>query len=265
MYKKIISYAAIAATLIVFSSCEKVVDLKLENNSGSLVIEGSITDAPGPYTVKLTKSVNFTENNNYPPILGATVVITDDVNQRDTLVYTSNGNYQTTTLQGIAGRKYNLSVVAEGKIYSASSTMPAKVNLDTLRIVTVTFGSQINYNVIPIFRDPVSLGNNYQFLLFKNGVADKSHFVLNDNINNGLPNQVPLRSQDVDFQLNDIATVEMRCIDLNVYNYFFTLAQIAGDGPGGGTTPANPPNNISNGALGIFSAYTTQTKSIIIN
>jgi hypothetical protein len=34
--------------------------------------------------------------------------------------------------------------------------------------------------------------------------------------------------------------------------------------PGGGITPNNPPSNISNGALGIFSAHTTETRSVTI-
>jgi Domain of unknown function (DUF4249) len=255
----------ILASLVMLSSCEKVVDLELDNSSGTLVIEGNITDAAGPHFIKITKSVSFTETNTYPPVTGATVVVTDNLGQIDTLTYVGNGNYKTNTLLGITGRTYNLKVIADGKTYTATSTMPAKVNLDTLRIVTVAFAGQTNYNVIPVYVDPSELGNNYQFSLYKNGVLDKGFYLNNDNVNNGLQNQIPLRSQDIDFKTNDIALVEMRCIDLNIYNYYFTLSQIAFNGPGGGTTPSNPPSNISNGALGIFSAHTVQRKSIKIN
>lgn len=33
---------------------------------------------------------------------------------------------------------------------------------------------------------------------------------------------------------------------------------------GGSVTPANPPSNISNGTLGVFSAHATATKAIVI-
>jgi len=38
------------------------------------------------------------------------------------------------------------------------------------------------------------------------------------------------------------------------------LALMSDSGPGGGTTPNNPPNNLSNGALGLFSAHTAELK-----
>jgi hypothetical protein len=254
----------LATSLFFLSSCEKVIDLPLDDNNTKIVIEGNITNQVGPYFVKVTKSVNFTETNNYPPITNATVVVTDNVGQRDTLTYTANGNYKTNTLQGIAGRSYNLSVIAEGKTYTATSAMPLKVTLDTLRPIPITFGGTINTEVIPIFTDPIALGNNYQFLLYRNKLLDKSYNVTNDNVNNGLQNQRPIFSNDFDYEVGDTATVEMRCIDAVVYNYYFTLAQMANNGPGGGTTPSNPPNNISNGALGIFSTHTTERKSIKI-
>jgi Domain of unknown function (DUF4249) len=252
----------LAASLFILSSCEKVIDLELDDNSSKVVIEGNITNQAGPYFVKVTKSVNFTETNNYPAITNAIVVVTDNIGQRDTLTYASNGAYKTNTLQGIAGRTYNLSVLAEGKTYTAASTMPLKVALDTLKPLSITFGGFTNTEVIPVFTDPIALGNNYQFLLYRNKLLDKTYNVTNDNVNNGLQNQRPLLSNDFDYEVGDTATVEMRCIDPVVYNYYFTLAQMASNGPGGGTTPSNPPNNISNGALGIFSAHTTETKSI---
>ena len=56
----------------------------------------------------------------------------------------------------------------------------------------------------------------------------------------------------------NIVQVEMQCIDANSYIYYFTLAQVQGNGPGGGTTPGNAPNGITGGALGlIFGFYNT--------
>jgi hypothetical protein len=47
----------LATSLFFLSSCEKVIDLPLDDNSTKVVIEGSITNQVGPYLVKVTKSV----------------------------------------------------------------------------------------------------------------------------------------------------------------------------------------------------------------
>jgi hypothetical protein len=56
----------------------------------------------------------------------------------------------------------------------------------------------------------------------------------------------------------------MQCITRDTYLYYYTLNQQSGAGPGGGTTPSNPPSNIQGGALGIFSAHTKQLRVIAI-
>ena len=62
----------------------------------------------------------------------------------------------------------------------------------------------------------------------------------------------------------DLITLKMQCIDKKVALYYTTLALMGDSGPGGGTTPNNPPTNITNGALGIFSAHTVQEKSKVL-
>lgn len=249
---------------MLFTSCEKVIDLKLDATEPVLVIEGNITNQAGPYYVKLTKTVNFNEPSNYPAVNSATVIITDNAGQRDTLTYTNNGNYRTNILQGIIGRTYLLTVISEGKTYTAQSTMPQNVSFDSLRYNPFQFGGSTQHTVIPVYTDPVNFGNNYRFVLKVNGVQDKSYLIFNDNVNNGKTNERPLQSFDIEIENGNTVQVEMQCIDANSYTYYFTLAQIQGNGPGGGTTPSNAPNGITGGGLGLFSAYTTQSKSIII-
>jgi hypothetical protein len=56
----------------------------------------------------------------------------------------------------------------------------------------------------------------------------------------------------------------MQCITRETYLYYYTLNQQTGAGPGGGTTPSNPPSNLIGGALGLFSAHTVQKRGITI-
>jgi len=254
---------AILTITVLLSSCEKEISIDLNSSDPQIVIEGNITDAPAPYFVKITKTVNFSEGNNYPPVSNALVIISDNTGIADTLTETTAGLYKTNILYGQPAKTYYLSVTAEDKNYYAVSAMPKKTNLDTLHFTPFGGLSGGNsYAAIPIFADPISYGNNYRFLLTVNGVLAKSYIVLNDNVNNGLINQRPIFDHVSKIKKGDSVTVEMRCIDLNTYTYFYTLSKIAGGGPSGSTTPSNPPNNITgNKALGYFSAHTTQTRT----
>ncbi len=249
---------------LIFSSCEKVLDLDLPTSDATLVVECNITNQIGPYYVKLTKTVAFDESGIYPGVSNALVIISDNAGVIDTLDYTENGIYATKKLQGIEGRTYALYIVSEGKTYTATSTLPELIALDSIRITSFEFGGESQNVLIPVYNDPTKLGNNYNFKLIVNDTLDKTYILWNDNTNNGVPNQRPLRSNEGNLKSGDVVNLEMQCIDANTYNYYFTLSQIAGNGPGGGTTPANPPNNISGGALGLFSAHTSQKRTIVI-
>ncbi len=260
--KKIIFYISIICICI---SCQKVIELDLPNSEPKIVIEGYVTDKAGPYTVKITNSVKYSASNVYTPITDATVVISDNTGQVDTLKYASNGEYKTKKLVGKEGNTYTLTVVSNNKTYTAVSKMPYKVNLDTIRFVRQFFGSDTIFNIIPSYEDPGIKGNYYRFLLHVNDTLDKTHFVDNDNIQNGQINQKPLfknNNDDPIVRYGSKISLEMQCIDLVTYNYFFALAELSADGSG--ATPANPLNNIKGDALGLFSAYTTQTKKIVV-
>jgi len=264
----------IILSLFLLTSCEKEIDLDLDDKSGNIVIEGNITNQPGPYIVRITKSVAFTQNNQYPAVTGAQVVLSDNTGQTETLQYVGDGKYITTAFTGVTGRTYTLKIQAEGKQYTAQSTMPEVVSFDGLTQDSFTFGSETTYTLLPVFTDPAVLGNRYLFNFTINNMTKKTFEVFSDNVNNGMVNQRPLflPNEDKDDDPTDhkvvpgdTVYVEMQSIDHTIFTYYSALLQISGDGgPGGGITPSNPPSNINNGALGYFSAHTVQKKSIVI-
>lgn len=253
---------------LLFSSCEKEIDLQLDDKSGTIVIEGNITDQQGPYYVHITRSVAFTEDNQYPAITDAIVTISDNAGQSETLQYEGDGRYKTSSLVSSPGNTYTLNVLIDGVNYTAQSTMPSPVTLDGLIQDSITIAGETTYNILPVYTDPSFLGNRYLFILTIDGKTDKTLQVFSDNINNGMVNQrtiMPSLDDDDEIVPGDIINVEMQCIDQNIYTYYSALIQISGGGgPGGSVTPANPPSNINNGALGYFSAHTTASKSMVI-
>jgi hypothetical protein len=253
-----------ALTLIAYLSvaCQHEITVDLAQAETQTVIEGAVSDAPGPYTVKVTRTNNLSEATTYPAVSGATVLISDDLGVTDTLREATPGIYQTQQLVGRPGHTYTLRVTVDGKTTTAISTMPPAVSLDTLLFRDFARpGGSSGFATLPVFQDPTTLGNNYRFLQKVNGEADGTYIVYNDNINNGQMNQRPIVNPATEIVAGDTVDVEMRCIDLSAYNYYFTLSQIAGGGPGGGATPSNPPTNLmGDQVVGIFTAYTTQRR-----
>jgi len=252
--------------VLLFTACEKTVDLDYKSNRSMIVIGGNITTEAGPYFVKITKSVSLTDTTTYPTIDDAIAIISDDAGNSETLSPQGNGIYQTSTINGVEGRTYTLTVEIEDQTYAAQSTMPFKVPFDSIRVEEAKLGGDIEYNIVPVYKDPVEEENNYRFVMSLNNKLINQHLVLNDEINNGLVNTLKLEidDDDLDMTKGDSIRLEMQCIDKRVSSYYIALALMADNGPGGGTTPNNPPNNISNGALGIFSAHTVETKNVIL-
>ena len=260
----------IIISICALASCQKEIDLDLADQSGNIVIEGNITDQSGPYIVRITKTVGVSQPNQYPAVTGAQVTVSDNTGQTEVLQYIGDGKYQTSNFTGVSGRTYILKVKAEGKEYTAQSIMPQPVDFQGLAQDSFTFGNKKSYTLLPIFTDPATLGNRYLFSFTINNLTKKTFNAFSDNVNNGLPNQRPLilpnddnDGRDHEVVAGDTIHVEMQCIDNTIFTYYNALLQISG-GNGGGVTPANPPSNISNGALGYFSAHTSSTMDYVI-
>lgn len=256
-------YTPILLLLLALTSCKKVIDLKLGNNTGQLVIEGNLTNIKGTQIVKLSTNIPFTDKNSYPAVTGALVKLMDDLGNSYNLKETSPGNYTVDLLAGIAGNTYTMNVISNGKSYSAGSVMPAVVKLDSITYKISDFDSK-KREVIINYQDPAGIANQYRVIMFVNNVQVKAVFAYNDDFNNGKYVRTEIRQQDIDIYANDKITIEMQCIDKPVYTYWLTLMQQGDSGPGGSVTPSNPPTNINPQALGYFSAHTTQTMSVIV-
>lgn len=248
------------------TSCEKVIDVNTNNSTPQLVIEGNISNTPGPYTIKLSTSVNYDQTNSFPAVQNAVVKISDDKGNSETLKETTPGIYQTATTNGTVGTTYTLYVkTPDNKEYTAVSTMPAAVSLDTLKIQKSTFKSsdEDTLEAVVYFTDPKGLGNNYNFKQYINGVASKAINITNDKYFDGNSTNFSLFRKDKEYiKKGDSVSVEMRNIDKANYDYFNSLENIVDrpDNP----APANPVSSITGGALGYFSAYSVSQKSVIV-
>lgn len=264
MTRNIFIGSAVLLTVIL-ASCTKVIDVNLNDAAKKYVVEGNVTNQPGPYTVQLTQTKNFSDDNNFPGVSGATISITDvTAGTTEVLKETAPGVYQTQQLQGREGRTYKLDVVIGNNHFTASSTMPNQVPLDSLYTVVQDFFGKNVIAVVPAYTDPITKGNCYHFRQFINGVVDKTFYYDNDDFSNGKTNSFSLLRDDPDSTLHtgDFVQVEMQCTDRPIYEYWYS-ADMSSTGDGNGI-PGNPVTNLTGGALGYFSAHTSQTKSLVV-
>jgi hypothetical protein len=253
----IIVLCAIVLSGLLFS-CQKVIDLKLNNASSQIVIQGNVYDQPGSDTVRISKSVNFDSTNVFPPVSGANVVISDNAGTSETLAEIYPGTYITTSLQGIPGRTYTLSVQTNGQTYTASSTMPSAVAIDSLSVQNSWFAK--NKQISVVYTDPANITNYYRLIEFINQKQQPDFHAASDILTNGVKTTYEIFESDTTLVSGDKLTIWLESIDKNNYTYFHAASLNQRQS----ASPANPPSNITNGALGYFSACSVRKKSMIV-
>lgn len=254
----------IVLILAATTGCKRVIDIKLNGDVALPVIEGKITNIAGVQTIAITKSVAYDATNVFPAVTGATVTVTN-AGRVYTFAETKPGQYTNSTLvRGRPGQTYQLSVKSGNDIYTASSTMPDIVPLDSIGLTGVTIGTKFVRNVSVYYRDPSTATNRYRFIMTVNGVQVKEIFAVDDYLTNGRYVNTTLYQNLVTLVAGDKVEVEMQTIDKPVYDYFYNLAHQGGNSPNDSATPSNPTSNITGGALGYFSAHTVQKKSLVV-
>lgn len=250
---------------LLFLSCYRdVIDLDLEDFEPQIVIEGIITDQAGPYQVKITKTGRFNQLNNFPPVTGAEVIINDNFGKSEILREIRAGLYETQTLQGVPGRTYTFRVIAEGKEYSASSTMPEPLLLDYVSLLNRGWG----YVMVCAFTDRQGIEDYCRLKIFKNGELVEK-YLYQGRFSDG--EQYVIDDFDVTFNYNDNVNIQLFTFNKATYEYFSMLDSGEGGGDYDPELPefveislANPKTNLSNNALGHFSAYTIRNYTRIV-
>jgi Domain of unknown function (DUF4249) len=257
------------ATPALLTSCEKVIDLDLNTAEKKYVIEGFITDQPGTSIVRISQTKNFDEDNTFIGISGATITVRENGGAATPFSETSPGAYEASALVGTSGKEYTLSVNVGGKFFSATSTMPQKINLDSIYITDELIFTDTRKIVNAVIEDPAGLGNNYRFVQYVNNIKENQVLIRNDEYSDGrrIVNKLFYFAEDEDstrkIETGDEVKIDMQCIDRNIYKYWFSLDRSA-TGGSGQATPSNPVSNIQGGALGYFSAHTLQTKTMVV-
>lgn len=127
--------------LVASDGCIDRINIEDSNSKGGiLVVEGVITDQPGPYSVRLFRSSKNNDLLNIaPPVLASQVTIIDDLGVSEILSTRGDGVYFTNVdgIQGEIGRKYKLRIeLRDGTIFeSEEDEMNPVESIDSLYYV----------------------------------------------------------------------------------------------------------------------------------
>jgi hypothetical protein len=98
--------------IILLNSCITEFVPQISEENVMMVVEGLITDQPGPNLIKLSSSLPLGEKNEAIPLSGCSVSISDDLGNNYQLSEQDPGKYFTdsATFRGVIGRLYTLNI-----------------------------------------------------------------------------------------------------------------------------------------------------------
>ena len=250
-----------------FSSCEKVIELDLSESKEVIVIEALVTSNKEPFKVLVSKTSSFFGPKTNDAVSGAKVSLRAENGKPKYFRETSPGVYRLEKITAPANYWYIVDVEYDGITYSARSFMNEAVPIADISFSYFDgFGFfDSGYKVNCFIRDPADIENYYRLKYFVNGnpVDDKGELNLHlDKLFNG--KVVGLSQRSLVFKETDTLTIELQSIDKAAYDYFLMLESISGNELLQTASPANPVSNFDNGALGYFSAYSYERKTVII-
>lgn len=249
--KKLIIYFVLVFTTVLFSSCEDVIDVDLNNAEPKLVIDGIIKwqkETTGAEQVIKLSLTNDFFTNDILAANGASVTITNSLNE--TFIFLEDGvtgNYICNNFNPVIGETYSLVVVYNGELYSATNTfVSGPPILNVQQEIAQGFGGEDEIEVKYFFQDNGS-EDNYYLLGVKNPNKQIPEFgVVSDEFFQGNLMFGFYGSSETESGIT--LKLSVQGITFGYYNYMNILTTIAGSGTGNpfATPPATLRGNIIN-------------------
>ena len=281
--------------LLVFQSCERSIDIKLDNISPKLVIEAIIENEQAP-VVYLTKSVNYFSRIDLDTLVNsfvhnADVFVSNGLHTHKLKEYAvpiGNGLFLhyysidssnlATAFTGELDHVYALKVIYAGSEYLATTRIP---NI-TKRIDSLYWkragGSNPPEKVALMLRatDPPGLGDYVRYFtkqnsnpfypglnsVFDDQVIDNSTYDVQ--VERGVNRNLSQPEDFAFFDRGDTVTLKLSNIDKATYDFWRTMEFTYLSVGNPFSAPTRVLSNISNNGLGYFGGYASQYKTIII-
>lgn len=277
---KYITHIIILLTAIaLFSACTEIIDVELDENATNLlVVDAKITNRDTFHYARINRSISYFEEQAVPPELNAKVTISGGNKTYNLLDVDNDGVYVSELkFAGEIDVPYTLSITtADGKTFTAENTIKAVPPIDSVTYeysnIILPFDREYRYYIFLHMQEPEGLGNYYLWNLYKNGelytdTLDEQQFIFDENIDGNYLSYVNIFVLD-DNEIeadNTEMILEMASISKTEYDFrisaLFEAVWNQGlfQGP-----PANVTTNLSDGAVGFFSAQAIVSDTLVV-
>ncbi len=262
MRKLIFPIIAIAFGL---TNCTKVIELDLNDEENKrLIVDATYTTFPQEHEVKLSLSANYYSTDQPTEVTDASVIISDGISD---VVFTHAGNgvYKSPpNMAAVANREHKLTINYAGQEYTATNFCDTVPGIDTV-VLEENFveGSTTeieDYTIRFSTQEKPGFGDFYAWRIYVNGELRTDTITeLLSQSDEFLPDGTYLFEVELtdieDVVSGDTVMVSQNAISESTYDaYLAVLFQTEFRGGIFDSPPANIPTNLSEGALGIFSA-----------
>ena len=297
-------FLIVAIVLIAFAgkgitACTEPIDLRNDGMAPMLVINAILTDTiigfgyeyVSENKVVISKTTPFFSPEYTEAVIGAKVWINSD-----SLTMAYSGTYGLERgFWGVPGKSYTLTVHYDingdgiDEIYTATTTMPQKYQLDSLSLIPISWGSDFNALLSLHFQD--SVGTDYfgaklsnkndqvhskiysdrvlRYCLFRHELfsSEDKHRILQPEDFTWIIRHKMRHNNNDEYLVfaGDTLSVQLEALSPE-YHRFLDVAktELSHNNPFFSGPRANLPTNIKGGAIGIFGAYTSSSATLAI-
>jgi hypothetical protein len=267
----------IGLILLFFSACSDDVNIPIPEPTKKVVIDGWIESGDYPKVILTFNSPFFSTVDSASfrnmLLLSAKVTVSCGADSEVLTLFKDESYfppyiYEGTELTGVEGKSYSLKVEYGGRVFTAVTTIPKVVHLDSLWYKLEQGSDTLGY-IWAKFKDDPEVVNYYRIFTKRSG-KDKNYVPLyistyRDDAFNGLEFSLPFyrglqsytnRKDDIYFSLGDTVYVKFSSIDKESYNFWIDFErEMLNTGNPFASENSNVRSNIKGDGLGIWGGY----------
>lgn len=268
-------------------SCEKDITVNLPEVEDKIVVEGWI-EQDHFATVALTRNSPYFEAVDSATlanliVMDAVVIVSDGI-QSDHLSLSFDPSvfppivYKGDSLRGEIGKRYYLTIIADGKTLTATTTIPVPVAYDSIWFELDDGQDSLGF-IYATVSDPAGVANYYRIFTKRLGrdarfiptlgsVYDDKFFdgqTIDFGMARGIENFADDFSPDDEFRyfkVGDTILVRSCSIDREHHAFWRAIESEVFSGGNPFVTPTSIPSNIEGGGLGVWGGYGAQYDTI---
>ncbi len=284
---KQLKYIFSAIIVLLFTACEDVIDVKLNDEDIDLyAVSAKITTEDEPY-VYLYKGMPVNDDNGFTGVSGAVVTISDNQEPQNSVVLTdSNGESGFYTVPedidyyGVPGVEYTMTIKVGELTFTATEFLVPVVAIDSIQVRASLRGDKRFLGVFTYGPESPGLGDYYKWDLYVNDelLSDAEYIILasdefvDGNYIDGLEIFTdfhdPEETDERLIKFMDEVQVKQTSISEFAYDFYYQMYEQNQTGFLFSVPPANIKGNITSSdgkeVLGLFTAHDISNSNVVL-